>query len=568
MAGFAGYHAVTDSDGGYHWEADAAPVTPEQTAAANAAAAVPPPPLSQDLQNRIAADARDNGGQREEPAGWDVQNWGSYWSWPQTFAAKQASGQPPNLNDYIAQAQYDYVNRPGATDFEILNRPYTWDKDAQSFGQNSVIAPYNAALAAFNAAHGTNYTSPVTSASQLPNTGYQASLPAENKASGSFGGLVKGVFTDTGGIGAGLAALGGGAALGLVGSGTGAAAGADSAIASGAGNAALAGGTAGDAALGTDLAANTVGGMSIPGGVDPITGAVSGPMSSTGAIASGAGQAAPFVGAAAGGAAGSTLGDLLNNVPQTPPLPPSNNSANPGGSTTTAPTGTDANGNLTDANGTPFGPPSSSTAGGTVPDSTTTPGTASSAATSALQRIINGTATAQDWISAAGALGTAGVGVLGSDLSRSANNAAADKMLALGAPARDAYNATLQPGYDPTTMPGYTGAIDSVMNSYLRKASTGGNPFSNPGVSSDALKYVTDSTALPALNTYRSSLTAEGGIGVANANAPNVAAANSVNSGVNSVAGGLASLTAPNATAPFDYASLAKQLVNLGQGVT
>ncbi len=320
--------------------------------------------------------------------------------------------------------------------------------------------------------------------------------------------------------------------------------------------------------VGTQVAAAND--LSVAGAAPGVT--ISPYVPEAGSLAGVTGTALP---AAAGGALGSTLGNLVtpqsvaqsaasqmvqqaaSDGTQMPPSTPVGNNPN----TAFDPTGTNSTGPSGDIGSALPGNPGSTGTGAIT-------GAAGAAAGgSALSRIINGTATAADYLQLAGTAGTTIAGLAGADASRSANNAAADKMLALGAPARTEFNRTISPGFDPSSMPGYTGAIDSVMNSYLRKASTGGNPFSNPGVSMEANKYVTDSTALPAINNYRNSLTAAGGIGVGNANQPNVNAAGAVGGSTNAVAGGLGALTTQGAGAndfTTNIANLTKQLQQLG----
>lgn len=269
-----------------------------------------------------------------------------------------------------------------------------------------------------------------------------------------------------------------------------------------------------------------------------------------------------------GGGVDSSLSELSNTNPSGSPYAPD---APVNGNPYTTP-----NSPPVDLNGNPignvdeFGNPISSDTLGTQPinPSSLNPQSLSQlqqmakGGSSLASRLLSGQATAADWLQGATALGTTLAGLVGADATRSANNSAADKMMALGAPARAEFNRTIQPGFDPSTMPGYTSAIDSVMNSYLRKASTGGNPFSNPGVSMEANKYVTDSTALPAVNNYRNTLVAAGNTGVGNAAAPNLAAASAPNQATNAVAGGLGALSAQPAQ---DYSQVLKQILNLGQ---
>ncbi len=179
---------------------------------------------------------------------------------------------------------------------------------------------------------------------------------------------------------------------------------------------------------------------------------------------------------------------------------------------------------------------------------------------SALSRLLSGDGGAQDYASLLSSLGTLGTSIGGADAFRSANNTAADKMLAIGEPYRQLLNTSYNdPNFMQNHDAGYTGAIDNVMNSYLRKASTGGNPFMNPGVSMEANKYVTASTALPQLNADRSNLVSAGSMGIANANQPNINAARSAIFPYTAETTGLGGLSSN--TQPFDYQSFINQIM-------
>lgn len=198
----------------------------------------------------------------------------------------------------------------------------------------------------------------------------------------------------------------------------------------------------------------------------------------------GGGAAGPDVGAGDGGAfdmggsngyggttpinsgSGLSLGDV-----RTPPL-------GGGGSTTTAPAGTDANGNLVDANGTPYGPPSSSTAGGTVADSRTIPGAETGGGTgSALSRVLNGTATPQDYLSLAGTIGSTGLGIAGANNQSNQLRDIYNQQRADRAPALTAYNNALSNPNSWYSSAPAQGAADAA----ARALSIHGNPAGNPG---------------------------------------------------------------------------------------
>ena len=108
------------------------------------------------------------------------------------------------------------------------------------------------------------------------------------------------------------------------------------------------------------------------------------------------------------------------------------------------------------------------------------------------------------------------------------------------------------------------GAVDPSGNLWVTNNwKIGANPFQNPGVSMEANKYVTDSTALPAVNNYRQTLINAGNWGISNANTPNVNAANATNSATNAVSGGLGALSTPTT----DISQLLSQLSGAGKAL-
>ena len=87
----------------------------------------------------------------------------------------------------------------------------------------------------------------------------------------------------------------------------------------------------------------------------------------------------------------------------------------------------------------------------------------------------------------------------------------------------------------------------------------------NPGVSMEANKYVTDSTALPAINNYRSGLVQAGGLGLGGSYGPNQAAAGSAQTATNAVTGGLGALTTPPPQASgVDWSNIFRGLGMIG----
>ena len=91
------------------------------------------------------------------------------------------AGQKPIFNEYLAHFLDHYQQAYG----EPLNRPWTYDADIIAFG-NQIINFYRSNLDAYNSQTGQNAQPEITSINQLPNTGYQLSLPAEHKGTGGF----------------------------------------------------------------------------------------------------------------------------------------------------------------------------------------------------------------------------------------------------------------------------------------------------------------------------------------------------------------------------------------------
>jgi hypothetical protein len=175
---------------------------------------------------------------------------------------------------------------------------------------------------------------------------------------------------------------------------------------------------------------------------------------------------------------------------------------------------------------------------------------------SVLSNLLGGGGTLSDLTKLLGTLGATGLGVFGAkeqadamremqDKQLAAHQLAQDKQLGLnretrdmflglGAPYRDRLNSSYQPGFDIFQAdPALQGAVDQTSNSLLRKLSTSGNPFDNPGGLMEAQKYVNQNVALPQLNTYRSQLGTFGQLGTGTAGQAGLNSASQVNSGAN-----------------------------------
>lgn len=130
-----------------------------------------------------------------------------------------------------------------------------------------------------------------------------------------------------------------------------------------------------------------------------------------------------------------------------------------------------------------------------------------------------------DVLSVAGQVAGAGLGAYASNQQSGALTDMANKYLEYGAPSRARYEASMSPGFNPSSIPGYQGAVDNSMQTMLRKLSTQGNPFGNPGGLIEANKSVVAGTALPALQEYQRLNAGTGGIASLNAAAPSTSAA-------------------------------------------
>lgn len=176
----------------------------------------------------------------------------------------------------------------------------------------------------------------------------------------------------------------------------------------------------------------------------------------------------------------------------------------------------------------------------------------------AMSRILDGTASTADWLSAGGNIGSSLLGVAGARKQANAYGNLADQYMAFGAPSRARYESSMTPGFDPNSIPGYAGAVDTASKGILaRLAATGGNPWGNPGGLIEANKQIISGTALPAIQDYQRMNAGTGGYAGFNAAAPGMATAQiGAQGGVyNAVGSGLAGLTNPQ---PSIYDTLAR----------
>lgn len=180
------------------------------------------------------------------------------------------------------------------------------------------------------------------------------------------------------------------------------------------------------------------------------------------------------------------------------------------------------------------------TTGGT----TTTPGM--------WQRFADGTFTADDIARVFGTAASTWLGYDGAQKQADTAREMQDKYLNLGAPYRTLLEQSYKPGFSMANEPGYTDALDRTTDAYTRMASAGrmpgvsaGNPIGNPGAWAETMKNVNSSLALPALQNYRSGLSAAGQLGVAPSAAYGQQAGQASSGAYNAVGYGLGQLTAP-----------------------
>lgn len=152
----------------------------------------------------------------------------------------------------------------------------------------------------------------------------------------------------------------------------------------------------------------------------------------------------------------------------------------------------------------------------------TNPSTAATAG-SALSRILKGEGALEDYLSL-GLKALPGVlGAIGSSSQASSLKDLADKYAGYGAPSRDRFEASFQPGFSMASDPGYQDALDQSSKATLHSLSVNGNPAGSPNAWAQSLQDNYQKTAYPALQAYRSTNAAAGGLGTAAAAAPGLA---------------------------------------------
>lgn len=171
---------------------------------------------------------------------------------------------------------------------------------------------------------------------------------------------------------------------------------------------------------------------------------------------------------------------------------------------------------------------------------------ATQGATSALGRILGGTATSDDWLSVLGGAGSSLLGVLGSNAQADAYGDVASQYLGLGAPFREKLLQSYAPGFSMADQPDFQNAMDASAQAAARATSARvGNPVDNPGAYAEMQKYITGSLALPQLNTYRSQLGSFGQLGTNTAGTASMGEASQAGGMYNALGYGLGQMTRP-----------------------
>ena len=197
---------------------------------------------------------------------------------------------------------------------------------------------------------------------------------------------------------------------------------------------------------------------------------------------------------------------------------------------------------------------------------------------SSLKNILDNGGSVDDWLNIVGKAAPGIIGAFGASEQADAIRDVGDKedarireFMTLGAPSRDRYEASFEPGFDITSDPALRGAMDTTTDTLLRRLSaTGGNPYGNPGGLMEAEKYVMGNVALPYLQNYRNQNASTGGYGAFNTTAAGGGDTTKLNlAGINAdagILGGLGDAASSIFTPRSSLDQLLKQLQGYGLG--
>jgi hypothetical protein len=119
----------------------------------------------------------------------------------------------------------------------------------------------------------------------------------------------------------------------------------------------------------------------------------------------------------------------------------------------------------------------------------------------------------------------AALGAYGANQQAEAYKELSDKYMGLGAPSRDRYESSFQPGFTMASDPGYSDALAQTTKETLHQLSPGGNPAGSPNAWEQTLKDVNAKFAFPALDNYRRTNAGAGGLAALTSAAPGAASA-------------------------------------------
>ena len=88
----------------------------------------------------------------------------------------------------------------------------------------------------------------------------------------------------------------------------------------------------------------------------------------------------------------------------------------------------------------------------------------------------------------------------------------ADEYLTVGAPSRTRYENSYAPGFSMSSDPGYSDSLTQASKANLASLSTGGNPALSPNAQAANMLDLQQKTAYPALQNYRNTNSAAGGL--------------------------------------------------------
>ena len=176
------------------------------------------------------------------------------------------------------------------------------------------------------------------------------------------------------------------------------------------------------------------------------------------------------------------------------------------------------------------------------------------------QRIMDRTATPDDWGRVLGTAGSTALGLYGANQQADAmrdvantNAGLAREFMGLGAPYRARLDASYAPGFDLWSQPAYSTALDRAADVSGRAWSArAGNPAGSPTAQGGIYRDVLAGLVLPEQSNYRGQLGQFGGLGLNTAGslysgntAPLMAAAGAQGQGLNAIGYGVNNLTNP-----------------------